>query len=31
MALIDPIRKSIVYPTLLRSVRTNWDLTFGTS
>jgi hypothetical protein len=31
MALIDPIRKSIVYPSLLRSVRTNWDRTFGTS
>ena len=25
MALIDPIRKLIVYPSLLRSVRTTWD------
>jgi len=29
MALIDPVRKLIVYPSLLRSVRTAWDRTFG--
>ena len=29
MALIDPFRKLIVYPSLLRSVRTTWDRTFG--
>jgi hypothetical protein len=27
MAAIDPFRKLIVYPSLLRSVRTNWDRT----
>jgi Protein of unknown function (DUF2867) len=31
MMLIDPFRKLIVYPSLLRSVRANWDQTFGTS
>jgi hypothetical protein len=31
MALIDPFRKLIVYPSLLRSVRTTWDHTFGTA
>ena len=31
MALIDPFRKLIVYPSLLRSVRTTWDRTFGSS
>jgi Protein of unknown function (DUF2867) len=31
MALIEPFRKLIVYPSLLRSVRTNWDQTFGTA
>jgi hypothetical protein len=29
MALIDPFRKLIVYPSLLRSVRASWDQTFG--
>jgi len=31
MALIDPFRKLIVYPSLLRSVRANWNKTFGTA
>ena len=31
MALIEPFRKLIVYPSLLRSVRTTWDQTFGTA
>ncbi len=31
MATIDPFRKLIVYPSLLRSVRTTWNRTFGTS
>src|SRR5215831_6579905 len=31
MALIDPFRKLIVYPSLLRSVRTTWNRTFGTA
>ena len=30
MALIDPFRKLIVYPSLLRSVRAKWNKTFGT-
>ncbi len=29
MALIDPFRKLIVYPSLLRSVRANWNRTVG--
>src|SRR5262245_45706887 len=29
MAAIDPFRKLIVYPSLLRSVRTRWDQAFG--
>jgi hypothetical protein len=29
MALIDPFRKLIVYPSLLRSVRENWNRTVG--
>jgi len=29
MALIDPFRKLIVYPSLLRSVRARWDQAFG--
>ena len=29
MALIDPFRRFIVYPSLLRSVRATWDRTFG--
>jgi Protein of unknown function (DUF2867) len=31
MALIDPVRKLIVYPSLLRSVRTNWGRTIEDS
>jgi hypothetical protein len=31
MALVDPFRKLIVYPSLLRSVRTTWNRTFGTA
>jgi hypothetical protein len=31
MALIDPFRKLIVYPSLLRSVRASWNQTFGTA
>jgi hypothetical protein len=31
MALIDPFRKLIVYPSLLRSVRTTWNQAFGAS
>src|SRR5882724_5246982 len=31
MALIDPFRKMIVYPSLLRSVRARWDQAFSTS
>jgi len=30
MALIDPFRKLIVYPSLLRTVRANWTQAFGT-
>ena len=29
MALIDPFRKLVVYPSLLRSVCTKWNKTFG--
>jgi hypothetical protein len=29
MSLIDPFRKLIVYPSLLRSVRTRWNQAFG--
>jgi uncharacterized protein DUF2867 len=29
MTLIDPFRKLIVYPSLLRSVRARWNQTFG--
>jgi Protein of unknown function (DUF2867) len=29
MAMIDPFRKLMVYPSLLRSVRTTWNQTFG--
>jgi Protein of unknown function (DUF2867) len=28
MAFIDPFRKLIVYPSLLRQVRANWNRTF---
>jgi hypothetical protein len=31
MALIDPVRKLIVYPALMRSVRATWNQTFGTA
>jgi hypothetical protein len=30
MALIDPFRKLVVYPSLLRSVRASWKEAFGT-
>ena len=30
MALIDPFRKLIVYPSLLHNVRNGWDQAFGT-
>ena len=30
IALIDPFRKLIVYPSLLRSVRASWNEAFGT-
>ncbi len=30
MALIDPFRKLMVYPSLLRSVRARWNQAFGT-
>ena len=29
MTLIDPFRKLLVYPSLLRSVQTTWNQTFG--
>jgi hypothetical protein len=31
MAVIDPFRALIVYPSLLRSVRATWNQTFGTA
>jgi hypothetical protein len=31
MALIDPFRKLVVYPSLLRTVRAAWNQTFGTA
>lgn len=31
MALIDPFRKLVVYPSLLRSVRARWNQSFGTA
>jgi hypothetical protein len=31
MALIDPFRKLVVYPSLLRSVRASWNQAFGTA
>jgi hypothetical protein len=31
MTLIDPVRRLIVYPSLLRSVRMTWNQTFGTA
>jgi hypothetical protein len=30
MALIDPFRKLVVYPSLLRTVRAKWNQSFGT-
>jgi len=29
MALIDPFRKLVVYPSFLRTVRAKWNKTFG--
>jgi hypothetical protein len=29
MALIDPFRKLVVYPSLLRTVRAKWNKTFS--
>jgi len=31
MTLIDPFRKLVVYPSLLRNVRATWNQTFGTA
>jgi Protein of unknown function (DUF2867) len=31
MALIDPFRKLVVYPSPLRTVRAKWNKTFGTA
>jgi len=31
MALIDPFRKLVVYPSLLRTVRATWNQNFGTA
>jgi hypothetical protein len=31
MTLIDPFRKLVIYPSLLRSVRANWNRTLGGS
>lgn len=31
MTLINPFRKLVVYPSLLRSVRAKWNKTFGTA
>jgi len=31
MALIDPFRKLVVYPSLLRTVRAKWNKTFGSA
>jgi len=31
MALIDPFRRLVVYPSLLRSVRVRWNQSFGTA
>jgi hypothetical protein len=30
MALIDPVRKLVVYPSLLNSIRARWNQAFGT-
>jgi hypothetical protein len=31
MALIDPFRKLVVYPSLLRTIRAKWNKAFGTA
>jgi len=31
MALIDPFRKLVVYPSLLRAIRAKWNKNFGTA
>jgi len=31
MAVIDPFRKVVVYPSILRSLRATWNQTFGTA
>ena len=31
MALIDPFRKLVVYPSLLCTIQSNWNQTFGTA
>jgi hypothetical protein len=31
LALIDPFRKLIVYPSLLRRIRASWKQIFGTA
>lgn len=31
MAMIDPFRRLIIYPSFLRSVRASWDHAFGTT
>jgi hypothetical protein len=31
MALINPFRKLVVYPSLLRTIRSKWNKTFGTA
>jgi Protein of unknown function (DUF2867) len=31
MRVIDPVRKLVAYPSLLRTVRTTWDQAFGTA
>jgi hypothetical protein len=31
MALIGPYRQLVVYPSLLRTVRANWNKTFGSA
>jgi len=31
MALADPFRKAIVYPSVLRGIRARWNQEFGTN
>jgi len=31
MTVIDPVRRLVVYPSLLRSIRAQWDQSFGTA